>query len=227
MKMRLIGIMCLLSAKLLAQTVQPVIAEYKSRGEGKFMVTNNTLAALVVLLEPKSFDITPEGRGLFRPLDKGIRVELSSTSLKLAPHQTAYVFYKADAEVLPAWFTVYATFSQPQHGTGLDVRIMLPHTVYLYQKDAMQAGDIEIIDATYSMSSHKLICNLINYSKTLGRVQSVKASTDKESADANGFPMLPGRRRQVEMEWKGKEPPREIYFQFEHFYTSQYVSVSQ
>jgi hypothetical protein len=79
---------------------------------------------LVVLLEPKSFSITPDGQGVFRPLDHDIHVDLSAMSAPLEPGQTYYVFYKAHADHLPAWFTVYSTFSPLQHGPGMDVRIM-------------------------------------------------------------------------------------------------------
>src|ERR1700750_2616572 len=113
---------------LLAQTVQPVILEYKGKADGKFALTNDTLAPMVAVLEPKSFRISPDGKGTFRVLDGGIHVELSSMSVKLQPKQTYYVFYKATADRLPAWFTIYTTFSSPQHSNGLDVRLMVPHT---------------------------------------------------------------------------------------------------
>jgi len=100
-----------LGTTVFAQSIQPVIVEYIEKGEGKFELTNNTLTPMAVVLEPKSFNITPDGRGVYRPLDSGIHVELSTMSLRLEPKQTYYIFYKAKAEVLPAWFTVYAVFS--------------------------------------------------------------------------------------------------------------------
>jgi hypothetical protein len=70
-------------------------------------------------------------------------------SARLEPGQTYYIFYKAHADHLPAWFTVYSTFSPLQHGPGMDVRIMLPHTVYLYQKKPLAKEEINIASATW------------------------------------------------------------------------------
>src|SRR3569833_1448207 len=61
-----------------AQTVSPVIAEYKTMAEGRIALTNNTFASLAVVLEPRSFSVTPNGIGVYRPLDPTIHVELSS-----------------------------------------------------------------------------------------------------------------------------------------------------
>lgn len=210
-------VLMVMAVRLSAQTVQPVIAEYTGKAEGRFTVTNNTLTPMVVLLEPKSFSITPQGKGMFRDLDASTHVELSTTSLKLAPQQTSYVFYRADAAVFPAWFTVYATFSQPRHSGSLDVRIMLPHTVYMYQKQPLAAGQVGLTHATYSMETRKVIFDLENHGPALGRAQQVNISGDHGGAEGSGFPMLPGGRRVVEIPWTGKEPPREVDVRFERF----------
>ena len=117
-----------------AQTVSPVIVEYKGKAEGRISLVNNTLVPLAVVLEPKSFSITADGNGVYRELDTDIHLKLSSTSFRVDPGQTYYVFYSATAEKLPAWFCVYAVFSKVQHAQGLDVRILLPHTVYIYPR---------------------------------------------------------------------------------------------
>jgi hypothetical protein len=222
MRLRMICVTLLLAAllpglELAAQTVSPVISEYKGKGEGKFAVTNNTLSPMVVLLEPKSFSITPDGKGMFRPLDPSTHVELSTTSLKLAPQQTSYVFYRADAVSFPAWFTIYATFSQPRHSGSLDVRIMLPHTVYLYQKAPLTLPDVTMNEARYDVDTHKLSFELNNVGASLGRAQLVEVSGGLSSVENNGFPLLPGSKRRVEMDWTGKEPPVEVETRFEHF----------
>ena len=210
----------------LAQTVQPVIVEYKGKADGKFAVTNNTLSPMVVVLEPKSFSINSSGRGIFRPLDPGIHLELSSMSMKLQPKETYYVFYKASADKLPAWFTVYATFASPQHSEGLDLRMMLPHTVYLYQKEAMTEESIQVKDLAYNEGEKKIICDLENDGSALGRVQSVHATGDHATGEASGFPLLPGTSRHVEVDWKEESPPTEIEFRFERFKLKRPVSAA-
>jgi hypothetical protein len=201
------------------QVVQPVIMEYKEKASGKLTLTNNTLEPLIVVLEPRSFSISPEGHGTFRALDPAIHVELSTMSVKLQPQETYYVFYKASADTLPAWFTIYATFSPVHHGQNIAVRIQLPHTVYLYQKKPLQQADLEITSAVYSESRHKLICDLKNIGTSLGRAKGARASGPHGGAASQaGFPMLPGMSRHLELDWKDeKDPPTTLELDFDHF----------
>lgn len=210
--------------RLSAQSVQPPIVEYKGQGEGKFMVTNTTLAPMVVVLQPKSFAISPGGTGIFRDLDAGIHVQLSTTSLKLAPQQKAYVFYKATADRLPAWFTIYATFSSVKHTPGLDVRVMLPHTVYLFQRMPLLQEQIHVAHADYDQHSKKLSFDIQNEGIDLGRVQEVKALSGHGSLTLSGFPLLPGGSRAMNVDWTEKDPPEALEFKFEHFSLKRPVS---
>lgn len=207
----------LLGSCLLAQTVQPVISEYQQKADGKFALTNGTLTPMVVVLEPKSFSITPDGQGIFRSLDQHIHVELSAMSARLEPGQTFYIFYKAYADQLPAWFTVYSTFSSVYHHPGLDVRIMLPHTVYLYQKHPLNKEEINIPAATWQAAAKTIVCDLENHSNNLTRVQEVRMSGPHASESSGGFPLLPLGRRHLELNWDEKQPPDSIQFRFEHF----------
>jgi hypothetical protein len=217
MYLRLLPAIMLLAGSMLAQSVQPVIVEYKGKADGKVALTNNTMSPMVVVLEPKSFSITPEGKGVFRDLDSNIHVELSTMSIRLQPKQTYYVFYKATADQLPAWFTLYATFSSPKHSEGLDVRLMLPHTVYLYQKQPIAEANIAVNDLSYNVETRLLTCNIHNESSALTRIQSVHALGDHASGDLSGFPLLPGASRHIEMSWKESSPPKEIDFHFDRF----------
>jgi len=202
-----------------AQQVQPVIMEYKNKAEGKFSVVNTTLEPMVVVLEPKSFSISPDGRGTFRNLDPGIHVQLSTMSVKLQPLQSYTIFYKADADVFPAWFTIYSTFSPARStGSSISVRVQLPHTVYLYQNKPVDREEIHVLNARYSVSAHKLVLDLLNVGKSLTRVQEVRASGPHvDPATVSGFPLLPGALRTVELAWKGSEPPASLNIAFEHF----------
>jgi hypothetical protein len=197
--------------------VQPVIVEYHGKAEGKFAVVNNTAAAMAVVIEPKSFSIDQDGRGSFRALDPGIHVELSAMSARLQPGQTYWVFYKAQAESYPAWFTIYSTMTQARHGEVMNVQVQLPHTVYLYQGKALERESVTA-RATYSAAAHEVVCELENRGEALGRVQEVALGGVKGAAsEAAGFPLLPGAKRTVRLEWKGQAPPTELKIAFEHF----------
>lgn len=200
-----------------AQTVSPVIVEYQLKGEGKIELTNNTLTPLVVVLEPKSFSITPDGTGVYRPLDAWIHVELSSMNVKLQPKQSYTVFYKAYSDKLPAWFTVYCAFSSQQRGPGVNFRIMLPHTVYLYQKRPLPKESIELSNVVFNSQNNKLTFDIQNDGLAYGRVRSETVSAGRESMDLGGFPLLPGNPRHVEATWTGKQPPRQVRVHFDDF----------
>lgn len=214
---RLMGAVLLLSGCCsLAQTVSPVIVEYKGKAAGQIALVNNTLVPLAVVLEPRSFSITPEGNGVYRPLDAGIHVKLSSTSARIDPGQTYYVFYSAKADKLPAWFTVYCVFSRVQHGAGLDVRILLPHTVYIYPKKQPAKVEVQVSRPTYSAQAGKVDCDIENNTSDLTRVQEVRVTSGKQSETMAGFPLLPGGRRHLELNWSEKETPQTMVLRFAH-----------
>ena len=201
-----------------AQSVQPLIAEYVDHASGSFEVTNNTLAASVVQLEAKSFTITPDGTGEFTELDPTIHLELSAKSLRLEPHQTAHVFYKVTAENVPAWLCIYSSFSPLKMTNGLNVRIMLPHTIYVYQKHPLQKDAIEVADLKYDAKLHRITCELTNNSDQAGRASAVEVNGPRSaSANGGGFPMLPHGKRILSIDWPSAQEPKNISINFEHF----------
>jgi hypothetical protein len=207
-----------------AQTVSPVIVEYKVKASGRIALTNNTLLPMAVVLQPKSFSINPDGNGVYVPLDPAIHLKLSSMSFRIDPGQTYYVFYSANADKLPAWFTIYSVFSSLHHTGGLDVRILLPHTVYLYPKKQLGKDEIVVDQLAWNATSGKLICDIENHGPDLDRVQQVRIEAGSQSETAAGFPLLPGSKRHLELTCSENEPPQNIRFQLEHSMVQQAVS---
>ena len=208
-----------------AQTIEPVVVEYKGKASGRFEITNHGLAPMAVILEPRSFSVGLDGRAIYRPLDPTTHVDLSTMSFRIAPQQSYYVFYKAHADTLPAWFTVYADLASTQKEDGLKLRIMLPHTVYLYQPKPISKNAIHIQQAAFMTHADTVICDLDNTSSSLVRVQNVLAVGGKASAQANGFPLLPHSQRHLEIPWKQKNPPSYVLLRFPHFVVKEPLSV--
>lgn len=200
-----------------AQSVQPLIAEYVEHASGSFDVTNSSLYPSVVQLDAKSFTISPNGTGEFHPLDSSIHLELSTTSLRLEPRQTAHVFYKVSAADVPAWLCIYASFSSLKKSPGINVRIMLPHTIYLYQKQPLQKEAIEVGNVKYDLAAHRVTCELTNTSARAGRVASVEVSGTHSFTSEGGFPVLPHQTRLLSIEWTSSQTPHDISFEFQHF----------
>ncbi len=207
----------LMPAVLRAQSVQPIISEYTGQADGKFLVTNDTLTPMAVVLDPKSFEIGENGRGIFRALDSTVHLSLSASSFRLAPKQSLYVFYKVKVESTPAWFTIYAGFTPLNAGTGMKVRILLPHTVYLYQKQQAERKDFVVSQASFDTQKGTVSFDLDNFGVSLIRVQAVHASGGKNEVLASGFPMLPGARRHVEFSWDKQGSPDALLIQFPRF----------
>src|SRR5437763_770028 len=125
-----------------AQTISPVIVEYSEKADGRFQIYNDADIPLTVVLEPHSFSVNEAGNATFRKLDPGIHVQLSSTSFRLAPKQTFFVFYKASAESLPSWFCIYATITGATTTTASKLALELPHTVYLISRKQLNRDEI-------------------------------------------------------------------------------------
>lgn len=211
--------------QLRAQTVQPVIEEYEQKADGRIEVTNSTLQPMAVVLEPRSFSIAEDGHGIYRPIDPSIHLKLSTTSFLLGPRQNYYVFYKATADALPAWFTVYAGFSQVGASAGLKVRFMLPHTVYLYQKQPVDKASIHVANAAYRSADKKVVCDIRNDGAGLVRVEEVRAVGGKSSVEGGGFPLLPGASRHLAIDWKERGSPTAIVLHFPRFEVKEAVSL--
>jgi hypothetical protein len=112
---------------------------------------------------------------------------------------------------------VCSTFSSVQHHPGLDVRIMLPHTVYFYQKHPLNKEEINIPPATWHAAAKTIVCDVGNHGNSLVRVEEVRISGPHASESSAGFPLLPLGRRHLELSWDEKQPPDMLQFRFEHF----------
>jgi hypothetical protein len=160
------------SAHTPAQTISPVIQEYQGKADGKFQIYNDADVPLTVVLEPHSFGVDSSGNPTFRKLDPEIHVQLSSTSFRIQPKQTYFVFYKASSEALPNWFCIYATVTGTTTSTGIKLALQLPHTVYLLDKNALNPDQVAWIRAESSKEGNKrqIVAEVENHSNTFSRV---------------------------------------------------------
>src|SRR5262245_1530884 len=132
-----------------AQTVRPVINELGNPAKGRVEYVNDGLTPLNVVLEARRFTVSETGEIAYRPLDADVHLKLSATSFRVQPQQTYYVSYEASAPTRPTWFVIYASFSGYTFRTaqGMNVRLQLPHTVYLLPKQSVEQSEIHVIRA--------------------------------------------------------------------------------
>ncbi|MCL4522383.1 MAG: hypothetical protein M1453_09340 [Acidobacteria bacterium] len=205
----------LLAVSATAQTVSPVIVEYREKASGSFQIYNDSFVPLAVILEPRSFSVNLEGKPTFRPLDPEIRVELSESSFRVGPQQTFTVFYKARSTRLPAWFTIYATITGPQTPTGIKLVLELPHTVYLLTKQPLPREAVVLHRA--ESGAKQIEAEIENRGREFIRVQEVEVASASSKKEFAGFPLFPGQRRILKLDWEGAGEPQRITLRFEKF----------
>ncbi len=202
-----------------AQTVSPVIVEYTDKADGRFQVYNDVEIPLTVVLEAHSFTVDSTGKAVFRKLDPGLHVQLSTTSFHLAPKQTFYVFYKATTESYPNWFCIYSTISGPVTPTGLKLAIELPHTVYLLGRKTLDQSQVSWNRAEISTEGGKRLvtAEVENHGAEFSRIQEVEVTSAAGKQTFSGFPLFPGQRRAIELDWDQPGVPQRIVLKFPRF----------
>jgi len=184
-----------------AQTVRPVINELVAANKGRVEYVNDGITPLNVVLEAKSFSVSETGEISYRPLDSSIHLKLSTTSFRIQPQQTYYVFYEATSEQAPSWFVIYANFSGYPFRTaqGMNVKLQLPHTVYLLPKQQVEKSEVEVARAELNAQQNKVVIEVANNSANFGRVLETQLLYAKKKQDAPGFPIFPHSKRILEV----------------------------
>ena len=224
---RLAGVACLLAASCMAQTVRPLINELSNPAKGRVEYVNDGLTPLNVVLEAKSFTVSEHGEISYRPLDPDVHLKLSTSSFRIQPKQTYYVFYEASSPKSPSWFVIYAAFSGFTFRTaqGMNVRLELPHTVYLLPKGVVERSDVVISRAELIPGENKVVLEVENNGENFGRVLETDLVYSKKKQEAPGFPVFPHSKRilEVPLEEKpeGENVPVEVTVQFPKFKLEQ------
>jgi hypothetical protein len=206
------------ASRITAQTVSPPVAEYQEKARSSFQLINGSIFPLAVVLDVRGFDITEQGDVVEAALDTArLKVKLSATSFRIPPRSTYTVFYEATGDSLPAWFQIMAALSGARTDNGINVRILLPHVVYLNQKAPLRRESVAVRRFEVDPAGHKARALLENTSAELGRV--LEATFDSPAGDARsgGFPLLPGRKRWVQLDWTRPAPPTRLVLRTARF----------
>jgi hypothetical protein len=211
--------LCGLAPSLQAQSVSPPIAEYQERARSSFQLQNPSIFPVTVVLEVRGFNITDLGEVQDVPLDTNrVHVRLSEMSFRIQPRGTRTIFYEATSDSLPTWFNILSAISGTKTESGLNVRILLPHVVYLNQKQPLGKPDVIVRRFEIDPSAQKARIQLENPSPRLGRIQQVTISSEgSASPPSGGFPLLPHRRRWVEVPWTAAALPERLVLRFSRF----------
>lgn len=210
-----------------AQTISPVIVEYKEKAQGKFEVHNDSVLPLNVVLEPRSFSVDEKGDPSFRALDAHIQVKLSAMSFRLPPRQTYTVFYEVTSSQKPSWLTIYAVVTGAITPEGIKLAIELPHTVYLLPKKSLDAASVHFVRASASADRRSIEAELENSGAEFARVLEVEVAGASGKKSYPGFPLFPGQKRILQLEWDRKEKPGHLILKFANFRVEEPVRSAQ
>jgi hypothetical protein len=202
-----------------AQTVRPAVVEYSEHARGKFELVNETLFPLTVVLEPRGFHVEPTGELIEEPLDTTrMQVKISAMSFRIPPRETYTVFYEATAKAFPAWFVIASILTGARTQTGLNVRIELPHVVYMLQPQPLRRADVAVRAFEFDSVGKRVRVELENVGTSLGRVLSSEVSADGRKATPGGaFPLFPHSRRTLEIPWSDDSSPERLVLRFANF----------
>lgn len=217
--LRLWALALLLAAPLGAQTVRPAVVEFMEVARGRFELVNETVFPMTVVLEPRGFHVDSAGALFDEPLDTTkVKLRLSAMSFRIPPLQSYTVFYEASSTQLPAWFQVISTMSGARTSNGINVRIELPHVIYLLQKQPLRRGDVAIRSFDFDSTGKRAVVELENTSDALGRVlMSEVSGSGRGSSPGGGFPLFPQSRRRVEIPWSAESGPDRLLLRFANF----------
>lgn len=200
-----------------AQTVGPPVAEYTVRAQGRFDLTNAALTPSTVVVEAFSFRVDTLGVVHYLPFDTArVKLKLSSGTVRVPARASFSVGYEASADSVPAWFVIASNFSAPRTA-GLNVRIQLPHVVYLNQREALERSAVAVRAIEHDPVAKKARFKLANASGRLGRVVSCTVNGATTSSPCGSFPMFPQFWRWVAVDWPHAEPPASVRVEFERF----------
>jgi hypothetical protein len=100
----------------------------------------------------------------------------------------------------------------------VNIRVELPHVVYLNQKQRLAESDVRIVSARWFRQQQKVVVEVENSSPRLGRAQEVEETAAGAAAVRGApFPAVPGRRRRATLPWTAAQPPERLEIKFEGF----------
>ncbi len=133
------------------------------------------------------------------------------------------MFYKASADRLPAWFVIYATITGKTTPTGIKIAVELPHTIYLLTKKALAREDLVWLRADARPDKKLIEAEVENRGAEVSRVLEVEVTSSTGKKEYSGFPLFPGQRRNMQLDWDQPGEPQRIVLKFGHFKTESSI----
>jgi hypothetical protein len=202
-----------------AQSVSPPIAEYTEKGSGAFTLSNETIFPLTAVLDIRGFEVNEKGELRDVALDTArVKVKLSQLSVRIPARQSSTIVYSAEATGGPAWFQIMSAITGARTQNGINLRIELPHVVYLSQKAPLLRTDVLIKAFVWDSAHQQVLVRVENGSDRLARVQEFTVTAPgAPTARGAPFPFFPYGRRLVTVPWTSRVAPAKVAIKFAKF----------
>ncbi|HYG99299.1 MAG TPA: hypothetical protein VD837_09220 [Terriglobales bacterium] len=220
--------LCCLFAAIpgVGQTITPPIAEYRGKADGMFELRNDGDAPLAAIVEVQGFEVDQDGSLKYKPADKDLNVVMGSNSFIIPPHQTHMVFYKAVSKKPQAWFTILSTLTKAAtNRQQMRINFVLPHVVYLYQKQKLKKEDVAVSVSPGSKPGEFQV-ELQNRSDKLARVGNLNWRGFEKNGESGGFPVFPNAKRIVRFQAGSPSSDANVKVSFEDGFSAD-VAVQQ
>jgi hypothetical protein len=100
----------------------------------------------------------------------------------------------------------------------LNVRILLPHVVYLNQKQPLRKEEVVVRRFEFDAPAKRARVQLENLGPRLGRVYQLTVGDGRKTSQPGaGFPLMPHTRRWTEIQWDSPTPPSRLTLKFSRF----------
>ena len=107
----------------------------------------------------------------------------------------------------------------------MNVRLQLPHTVYMLPKEPLQKSELQINRAELDTAQNKVTLEVENTGDKFGRFFGTQLLYAKKKQDVQGFPIFPHSKRILEIpleeKAEGENVPVEISMQTKDFKLEQ------
>jgi hypothetical protein len=132
--LELLGLCCVASA----QSLSPLSGEGgKGHLKGSFTISNPEVIPMVTTVETRSASWAKDGSISYRPVDQDVTVHIAETSARIGPRQSHTFYYDIECRNPDACLIAFlpgSTFGKAT--SGMQVKVILPHTVYVCQQGA-------------------------------------------------------------------------------------------
>src|SRR5262249_7951244 len=153
--------------------------------------------------------------------DPGVHLQLSAQSFRIPPKQSRTVLYDVTVDSLPAWFVIPCTLSGMPNHSGLDIRVELPHAVYVLGPALPQRADIALRSAAYRHAERGVELTIETHGPGVARARSVELIGARHRELAGSFPLLPHGRRRLHIPWDAGTGPERVVVRFDRFAIDQ------